>query len=87
MQAEVHKCSVVERLEKVGILTPNTVLGHCVHVNDAELDIIKKTGVTVAHNVQSNLNNAYVLQCHAVLCHATSSKDVMRREETWCGVT
>ncbi|KXB09249.1 hypothetical protein AKJ35_01165 [candidate division MSBL1 archaeon SCGC-AAA833F18] len=47
----------VERLHDVGILSSNTVLAHCVHVNEDELSIMKKTEAKVAHNPMSNMLN------------------------------
>ncbi|MFH1727019.1 MAG: putative aminohydrolase SsnA [Pseudomonadota bacterium] len=49
---------VVERFKKFGILGPKTILGHCVHVNDNEIDLIKETDSIIVHNPQSNMNNA-----------------------------
>ena len=49
---------VVERLNKHGILGPRTICAHCVHVNEHEMDLLKETGTAVAHNPQSNMNNA-----------------------------
>jgi putative selenium metabolism protein SsnA len=48
----------VERLKDTGLLASDVVLAHCVHVNDEELEIIKKTGAKVAHNPMSNMLNA-----------------------------
>ncbi|MEW6222243.1 MAG: amidohydrolase family protein [Candidatus Hadarchaeota archaeon] len=48
----------VERLKEEGLLGPDVVLAHCVHVNDNELEIIKKMGAKVAHNPMSNMLNA-----------------------------
>ena len=48
----------VERLRDVGLLAPDVVLAHCVHVNDNDLDIIAKFGSKVAHNPMSNMLNA-----------------------------
>jgi putative selenium metabolism protein SsnA len=48
----------VERLNDTGLLSGDVVLAHCVHVNDNELAIIKKTGAKVAHNPMSNMLNA-----------------------------
>ncbi|MGQ9788660.1 MAG: amidohydrolase family protein [Candidatus Hadarchaeaceae archaeon] len=48
----------VERLHDTEVLEPDVVLAHCVHVNDDELAIIKKTGAKVAHNPMSNMLNA-----------------------------
>ncbi len=48
----------VERLNENGLLDSKTVLAHCVHVNDDELNLIQKTGAKVAHNPMSNMLNA-----------------------------
>jgi putative selenium metabolism protein SsnA len=53
-----HGMRVVERWHKAGILGPTTIAAHCVHVNDAELDLLAASGTAVAHNPQSNMNNA-----------------------------
>ena len=49
---------VVERLYKYGILGPRTIAAHCVHINEREMDLLKETNTAVAHNPQSNMNNA-----------------------------
>ena len=48
----------VQRLQDHGILGPKTILGHCIHVNTAEMDIIKETGTMVVNNPESNMGNA-----------------------------
>jgi 5-methylthioadenosine/S-adenosylhomocysteine deaminase len=48
----------VERLFDLGILGPDVVLAHCVHVNRDELELIRGSGAVVAHNPMSNMNNA-----------------------------
>ena len=48
----------VERLDRLGVLGPKTVLAHCVHVNDHEIDLISKKRASVAHNPMSNMLNA-----------------------------
>jgi cytosine/adenosine deaminase-related metal-dependent hydrolase len=37
----------VQRLQDHDILGPRTILGHCIHVNTAEMDIIKATDTMV----------------------------------------
>ena len=48
----------VERLHNIGLLGPDVVLAHCVHVNDNEVRILRETGAKVAHNPMSNMLNA-----------------------------
>jgi 5-methylthioadenosine/S-adenosylhomocysteine deaminase len=55
---EKHGERTVERLARLGVLRPLTVLAHCVHVNDNELDLIRRSDVAVAHNPMSNMLNA-----------------------------
>ncbi len=58
----------VQRLQDHGILGENTILGHCIHVNSAEIDLIRETGTMVVNNPESNMGNAVgicpVLQLH-----------------------
>lgn len=49
---------VVKRLNKMGILGPKTVAGHCIYIDDEELDILKATDTMVVHNPESNMGNA-----------------------------
>jgi putative selenium metabolism protein SsnA len=49
---------VVERLARFGVLGPATIAAHCVHVNASEIDLLAGSGTVVAHNPQSNMNNA-----------------------------
>lgn len=48
----------VQRLQDHGILGPKTILGHCIHVNTAEMDIIKATETMCVNNPESNMGNA-----------------------------
>jgi len=45
-------------LAEVGIAAPHVVLAHCVHLDDAELEILRETGTHVAHCPSSNLKLA-----------------------------
>ncbi|MBX3578616.1 MAG: amidohydrolase [Rhizobiaceae bacterium] len=50
--------TVVRHLDHLGCLDQRTVLAHCVHLDDEELDIIARTGAHVAHNPMSNMKLA-----------------------------
>ena len=49
---------VVNRLADAGVLGPKTICAHCIHLDDAEVALLKQTGTNVVHNPQSNMNNA-----------------------------
>ena len=55
----------VQRLHDHGILGPRTVLGHCIHVNTAEMELIASTGTMCVNNPESNMGNA--VGCSPVL--------------------
>ena len=52
------RTGVVERLKRFGILGKRSIAAHCVHVSRREMGSLAETGTAVAHNPQSNLNNA-----------------------------
>ena len=60
-----YGCRPVNRLLYNGILGEKTMLGHCIHVSPAEMDIIKETNTMVCHNPESNMGNA--VGCSPVL--------------------
>ncbi|MEK6287262.1 MAG: 5'-deoxyadenosine deaminase [Acidobacteriota bacterium] len=45
----------IEYLNDVGLAAPNVMLAHCVHLNSAEMKVLKQTGTHVAHCPSSNL--------------------------------
>ena len=49
---------VVERLDSFGILGPRTIAAHCIHVDENEIALLADSETIVAHNPQSNMNNA-----------------------------
>lgn len=61
---KAHGKRVVERLHEAGGLGPKSVAVHCVHVDEAELELLCGSDTTVVHNPQSNMNNA--VGCAAV---------------------
>jgi len=52
-----HGADPVTRLDQRGLLTPNALLSHGVHVTDPELERLLDAGVFLAHNARSNMNN------------------------------
>lgn len=54
-QYDMH---ATERMERFGILGEKTIAAHCVHMREKDFEILQRTGTTVAHNCQSNANNA-----------------------------
>ena len=60
-----YGCRPVNRLLYNGLLGEKTMLGHCIHVSPAEMDILKETNTMVCHNPESNMGNA--VGCSPVL--------------------
>ena len=52
------RTGVIDRLTRLGVLGRRSIAAHCVHVSKIEMDMLAESGTAVAHNPQSNLNNA-----------------------------
>ncbi|MBQ3723201.1 MAG: amidohydrolase [Bacteroidales bacterium] len=50
-----HGMRPVAYLDSLGLLGPNTVVAHCVHVNDQEADLLAERQVTISHCPCSNM--------------------------------
>ena len=50
-----YGCRPVELLYKWGVMGPKTLFAHAVHLNDEEIELVKKTGTVLAHCPTSNL--------------------------------
>ncbi|MDI6693795.1 MAG: putative aminohydrolase SsnA [Anaerolineales bacterium] len=48
---------VVDRLHDHGILGPNTIVAHAIHIDSREACLLAETGTTVTHQPRSNMNN------------------------------
>ena len=53
-----HGLTPTARLHAHGLLGPGSIAAHAVHVSDADIDLLAASDTFVAHNPQSNLNNA-----------------------------
>ncbi|MDR2492378.1 MAG: putative aminohydrolase SsnA [Coriobacteriales bacterium] len=56
---------VIERLADNRILNERSLVVHCVHVTDEEIDLLANSGVAVINNPESNMSNA--VGCSPVL--------------------
>ncbi len=48
---------IVERLDDFGLLNKDSILVHCIHIDDREAELISQRGCYVALNPTSNMNN------------------------------
>jgi putative selenium metabolism protein SsnA len=53
-----YKMPTVNRLHKLGVTGEKSIFVHCVHIDEAEMDVLASTGTSVVHNPESNMNNA-----------------------------
>lgn len=50
-----HKKENIEYFDSIGVIDDHSVLAHCIHVNDKEINLLKKNNVRVSHCPSSNL--------------------------------
>jgi putative selenium metabolism protein SsnA len=61
---DLHDClkkygkRIIDRLYDHDILGSKTLLGHCIYVNEHEMQLIKDTDTMIVHNPESNMGNA-----------------------------
>jgi 5-methylthioadenosine/S-adenosylhomocysteine deaminase len=57
VQAVRERCKMdnVEFLHHLGVVSKNTVLAHCIHLNENEIQIMKNTRANISHCPSSNL--------------------------------
>lgn len=48
---------VVQRLSDAGGLNEKSLLAHCIHLDEGEIEAINASGATAVHNARSNMNN------------------------------
>jgi putative selenium metabolism protein SsnA len=48
----------VNRLDQLGLTGEKSIFVHCVHVDEAEMDLLASSRTAVVHNPESNMNNA-----------------------------
>ncbi|MDN0074591.1 TRZ/ATZ family hydrolase [Crenobacter sp. SG2303] len=55
---EQHHQRPLARLQQLGMLSPRLVAAHMVHLNDEEIELVARHGVSIAHNPTSNMKLA-----------------------------
>jgi len=55
---ERYNCSPVHHLDKLELLSANTLAAHCVMLNDDEIKLMAERGASVSHCVESNMKLA-----------------------------
>ena len=53
-----HKVALIDRLDKHGILKPDSIFAHGTHLDWVAIEAVNTIGVTMAHNPRSNMNNS-----------------------------
>jgi len=53
-----HGRRVVVRLAALGAVNERSLLAHCIHLEESELEIVRALSATAVHNPRSNMNNA-----------------------------
>ena len=48
----------VSRLARLGVLDDGTLLAHGIHLSSEEVELVRGSGASLAHNARSNMNNA-----------------------------
>ena len=72
-----YGCTVVERLDRHGLLASRALLAHCVHLSPEEVQVVHAKGCWIAHNPRSNMNNAVGYAPTAALRRAALGTDGM----------
>jgi len=52
-----HGMRIIQRLKKYGLLIPNSLYAHCIHVDKSEVNLISQSNGYIANATQSNMNN------------------------------
>ena len=53
-----HHTTIIERLEKYGLINPDSLIVHGVYISEKELEIVKDRKAYMVVNTTSNMNNA-----------------------------
>ncbi len=53
----LHGSRIIQRFDRWGLLRRNSVLAHCIHIDQDEAMLIRRNGAVIAVNPQSNMNN------------------------------
>lgn len=63
-----HGRRVIQRIAEAGVLAlKGSILGHCIHLNEVEKELLRNSNAWIAENIESNLNNNVGLADYATL--------------------
>jgi len=72
-----YGCSVIDRLDRRGLLASRALLAHCVHLDPDQVQLVHAKGCWIAHNPRSNMNNSVGHAPTAALRRAALGTDGM----------
>lgn len=52
-----HGIDIIERLDRVNLLKPKTIIAHGLYLTNSEIETMNEHDVFLAHNARSNMNN------------------------------
>jgi len=55
---QMHNKENIEYFDSIGVLDDHTILAHCIHLNNREIQLMKKSGSRISHCPSSNLKLA-----------------------------
>ncbi|PAS99888.1 MAG: hypothetical protein BSR46_05425 [Candidatus Dactylopiibacterium carminicum] len=61
-----HGCSPVELLQRLGLLAPDLLAGHCIHVSDEDIALLADSGEQVVHIPLGNAVSGRFAPTHAL---------------------
>lgn len=53
-----HGVALIDRLARFGLLSPQSIFAHGTHLGAAAIEAVSASGLSLAHNTRSNMNNA-----------------------------
>ena len=62
-----HGCGSVELMERTGLLGPDVIAAHCIHVSEREIGLLAESGTVVSHNPAINAKRGKIAPAIRIL--------------------